>query len=1028
MAEKIPLDARLLSNAVIELNIARHILPLYSREHQLVQLSLDKTFAILADLFELRPEIALAVAKDTLIVDGHQLDPKNPVYREFALSLSRMSVATISFVKGLTREEVFDFFRFLSRDAAGISSETLPQILAEYGLRHILIEPVDYRVFAFAEDRAKQADSEEYLLERYIKALLEGELPRGGVQAVVENVEPGTLALLMNQAGGEIAGKASYDMVVSSYLRGGTGQSASGGDLQRLMTFIAGLRPELKQQFLASSVAALSRDTASLNQALEGVSVDSIIEFVTELDQNRVALPAELGTLIARFARTGAELPGGGLSVDDVLLSPEIASLFKADESHQHGPESYQAEIGRVVEVQIGVAPDPAGSDLAHELSEDYVRYCYANALLALVDSPLPGLTTLEDEDTFAANFTALAKHSVETGQYAQLLELLNRFEDLERRGSHLATVRAVREYCGRDEFIEGIVDSFRRHGRANRAGAALVCAFYGSAIVPPLFDLLALEERTHVRRMLLQLLVGLGEHAVREVPLRLLDKRWHVRRNTLYLLAECGARLDPGLLERLSGDSDPRVRLECARCLVLAGDAGGVPILRALLRDPADGVADAAVAAAGALGVEELLPDLLALVKKPTGNNGVRQRLRVVRALGLMGGDQAENALRELLAHAGLPLPRGNQTFSQRGPQDAQAHRRQAAAGRDAAGRWPAAGGGAMNDATFRGLIWNLVVGISQGRFYSIDHESVRVAAERVRALLGEFPDGSCTIMVIKDDLVFNNMLFRESGMHGDEARSPARRERDLAGGVPAGRHRRGDPQVLRRRGGRQNPPGTLRAHPPRTRRVERRGARRRRRPGRCRLSRGAAGAGAGGLRAGLPLPRASRRRTRGGRDHVPPHVPPRCEPVADAQPGQDVQRAHLHARHQRLDPGHGAGREPRPQGRVGAGDRHRGAAARRRQAAHPQGDPAQAGQALRRGVRDDHEAPPLRRRLSCPGGGADRRSPCWPPSSITASTTPRGTRCCGTAAAASTPQARSSRSPISTTPCAATAPIAAA
>ena len=90
---KLPLDAKLLSNAVIELNIARHILSLYSREHQLVQLSLDKTIAILADLFELRPEISLAVAKDTLIIDERPLDPKNPVYREFALALSRMSVA-----------------------------------------------------------------------------------------------------------------------------------------------------------------------------------------------------------------------------------------------------------------------------------------------------------------------------------------------------------------------------------------------------------------------------------------------------------------------------------------------------------------------------------------------------------------------------------------------------------------------------------------------------------------------------------------------------------------------------------------------------------------------------------------------------------------------------------------------------------------------------------------------------------------------------------------------------------------------
>ncbi len=649
--DQLPLDARLLDKVVIELNIARHIMPLYSREHQLVQLSLDKAFTVLSDLFELRPEIALAVAKDTLIVDGRQLDPKNAVYREFALALSRMSVALVSFVKGVTREEVYDFFRFLSRDTAGITSGTLPQILAEYRLRHILIEPLDYRAFGFAENSAKTEGSEEYLLERYIKTLFDGNLSSDGVRAVVENVEPGTLALLMNQSGSEISREESYDTVVSSYLRSGGGRPLSGGDLQRLLTFIAGLRPELKQQFLTSSVLAISRDPAALNQALAGVSVDSIIEFVTEFEQSHVTLPAELGTLITRFARTGVELPGGGLNVDDVLLSPEVASLFKEDKSHQHGPESYQAEVRRVVEPQTAVAAKPDSWELAHELDEDYVRYCHANALFALLESPLSDLIALEDQAAYAAAFTALAKHSASTGQYAQLLELLTRFEDLEKHGRHQVTIRTVREFCREGEFVADVVNSFRLHGRGNRAAAAMVCAFYGRAIVPPLFELLAVEERMHVRKLLLQLLSGLGEETAREAPLRLKDPRWHVRRNTIYLLTESGMRVDPALLEPLRNDSDPRVRLECARCLMRAGSAAGAQTLRALLRDTGEGVADAAIAATGALGARELLPDLLALIKKPSAKDGFRQRLRVVRALGQLGCDEATLALRELLA-----------------------------------------------------------------------------------------------------------------------------------------------------------------------------------------------------------------------------------------------------------------------------------------------------------------------------------------------------------------------------------------
>lgn len=507
-----------------------------------------------------------------------------------------------------------------------------------------MIEPVDYRAFRFTEDRMKQDQSDEYLLERYIKVLLDGELPTDGVQAVVDNVEPGTLAVLMNQSGGQITRESSYDTVVSSYLRGGAGKPLSSGDLQRLLTFIAGLRPELKRQFLSSSVKAVSREPAALGRALDGVSVDSIIEFVTEMDRSQVALPAALGNLIAQFARTGVELPGGGLNVDDVLLSPEVASLFKQDEDHQHGPASYETEI------QSAVPPRAGSVDLSHEMQEDYVRYCHANALLALVDSSLPGLIALEDEQAYAASFTALAAHAVETGQYAQLLELLTRCEDLERRNRHQATIHTVSEYCREPEFVGRIVDSFRRHGRSDRAGAALLCAHYGGAIVPALFEQLAAEERMHVRRMLLQLLLGLREHLGGEVPLRLADKRWHVRRNALYLLAESGARIDPGLLHPLIGDGDPRVRLECARCLVLAGDAAGVRTLRALLRDPAGAVADGAVATAGALGLGELLPDLVSLIGKPTGGDGIRLRLRVVRALGQLGGAEATAALEDLL------------------------------------------------------------------------------------------------------------------------------------------------------------------------------------------------------------------------------------------------------------------------------------------------------------------------------------------------------------------------------------------
>jgi putative nucleotidyltransferase with HDIG domain len=74
------------------------------------------------------------------------------------------------------------------------------------------------------------------------------------------------------------------------------------------------------------------------------------------------------------------------------------------------------------------------------------------------------------------------------------------------------------------------------------------------------------------------------------------------------------------------------------------------------------------------------------------------------------------------------------------------------------------------VNVAAAKGLIWNLVVGISQSQLYSVAHEAVAAAAARVLALLETFPDGQCTLLVIKGDLVLNNALFREAGVHGEK------------------------------------------------------------------------------------------------------------------------------------------------------------------------------------------------------------------------------------------------------------------
>ena len=108
---------------------------------------------------------------------------------------------------------------------------------------------------------------------------------------------------------------------------------------------------------------------------------------------------------------------------------------------------------------------------------------------------------------------------------------------------------------------------------------------------------------------MLLQLLIGLGAHRS--------GKR---RRSSGTSAGTCGATRPtcspkaargstPRCWSPLSVDSEPRVRLEAARCLVLAGQAAGVRTLRGLLHEADHGAADAAIAAGGHAGRQGAAP-----------------------------------------------------------------------------------------------------------------------------------------------------------------------------------------------------------------------------------------------------------------------------------------------------------------------------------------------------------------------------------------------------------------------------------
>lgn len=663
--ERLPLDARLLGKAIIELNIARRVIGLYPGRHHLVHQALEKAYETMLELFEMRTEITLSVAKDTLLIDEYRLDRKNPVFSEFALALSRMGIVSVSFVKGMTRDEVFAFHGLLARGEGGVTAEALADLVEKAGLRAIRVEALDYRRFSFSEGAKREGAGAQDILERYVKCLGDGTLPPAGADDLVDEVEPAAFAELLNCRPRFGAAPASYDRVISSYLRSERGPRFSGRELGRLFSFINELRPELRREFLSASARGLGSKPEQLREALEGVSVDHVIGILKSIDESGVAFPAALRNLLAKFAGIApglgaGRLGDGGVVADDLLLSPEILALLREGSSPVDDVErSYRREIDKLVEADLETGPEGGlrgALRTAESSDENLLRYSFGETLLEVLESPDPDLVPEERVDRFATVCCDLAEEVAAAGQYGQLLDMLHRLEALRDRGRHEWLATKVLAHCRSEQFLGALVESFRVHGRGSRVAAAMLCERYGESVVPGLFELLESEPGKSVRRFAIGILAGLGLAAREESFRRLADPRWFVRRNALCVLADSGAPCADARVRGLCSDADPRVRVEAARCLAQAGDPRGLETLAGMIRGPDQGAMRLAAGAAGALGSGELLPDLVAVLR-----SGSRMRrdylgkIPAVWALAKIGGADAERALAEVLEDRSL-------------------------------------------------------------------------------------------------------------------------------------------------------------------------------------------------------------------------------------------------------------------------------------------------------------------------------------------------------------------------------------
>ena len=271
----------------------------------------------------------------------------------------------------------------------------------------------------------------------------------------------------------------------------------SSKDLKRLLAFINGLKPELKKQFLTSSLRTFSGDIDSTYKALREVSVDEVIELLSGINEQKLAIPEALKNLLDKLSILPQEGMDSlsfesGLLVDDIFLAPDIANLLGEANFGAFIDDAYQKEIQKLLDFKArGIAPAEL-KEWEREYNDDVIEKDFNQSLLELL---LSDILSEEEYRSFVALISDQSVQFMWTGQYGQILRIINVLEEnAEHNKFSDATTEALRYYHS-VEFIAGLISSLRMLGRQMRADAWLLCEYYGQGIIPFLLDALIQEE-----------------------------------------------------------------------------------------------------------------------------------------------------------------------------------------------------------------------------------------------------------------------------------------------------------------------------------------------------------------------------------------------------------------------------------------------------------------------------------------------------------------------------------------------------
>ena len=701
---ELPIDTKLLSEAVIELNISRKNVGIYPPGHIQITRSIDRAYEILRRLFEIRPEMTLGVAKDTLLVGQDYLDQKNPVFRDFALSMHQQGIAAVTFVNGLDKDELVRFHRVLTTKPDEIRAlGGIEKVMSNLSIPHIKILPIDYGSFHLTEEQeifhpqTKAEGGEKTggkggagskasagVWQDFVSQLTEGKLagPQGqGVSLKdVGQIDPAELARLLNERKLDAnAAMESYDRIITTHIRGAAEKKQPTHEqsqtLESLNALLKDLHPDLRKQFLSIAVQRIASSAPSAaDEIIGGFTDDMVIEMIAQASSEGREISPTLAGLVgklskaqsqAQSAATAGPQSDGSKKAEDglnapIILPEHMQKLFDREKYENYVSKDYDAML-RQMSAGAAVARSHFPlEDHKKSLEDARLDFQIGRALLAFMEE------NIEEEDykEFAQKLITIMPGFLETGNF----ELLWDISETLRRHTLEKPVKGIRilaeesrKIFADSEFRLKVLKAFDKWMKDKGQEAAGLIQAMGADTVPGLLDIYSRDSSVGGRRLVFNLLCVFGDRAVHEAYKRLRDLRPYYVRNLLILIRRAGNQTSIPYVKQLVKHRDLKVRMEALSTLLYFKDPESVKLLRDAIRSKDPDVASQAVALAGQHRMHEVTEDVLSRLKRVIlfeSDYAVNEE--IISALGEIGDVHAIPDLEKLARASWSLYPQG--------------------------------------------------------------------------------------------------------------------------------------------------------------------------------------------------------------------------------------------------------------------------------------------------------------------------------------------------------------------------------